>query len=141
MIGQLQSSGVRVQTPYHAPNVNAHAKCLMRSVKEECLARWTPQLLHGIRSSSGNVRDRKRQHRAVRWNIFSANLAAMSMDEVARDRQPESRAPRGRSLVKPIEDLRQILRRDARPGIGNTEHHPAILHPRCNNDIASLRCM
>ena len=43
-----------------------------------------------LRTSCGNVRDRKRQHRSVAWNIFRANLAAMSMDEVARDRQPES---------------------------------------------------
>ena len=36
----LTAAGVRVvQTPYRAPNCNAHAERFVRSIKEECLAR------------------------------------------------------------------------------------------------------
>jgi transposase InsO family protein len=40
---QLAASGVRVvQTPYRAPNANAHAERFVRSIKEECLNRLIP---------------------------------------------------------------------------------------------------
>ena len=36
----LAAAGIRaVQTPYHAPNCNAHAERFVRSIKEECLER------------------------------------------------------------------------------------------------------
>jgi hypothetical protein len=36
----LEQEGVRiVQTPFRAPNCNAHAERFVRSIKEECLAR------------------------------------------------------------------------------------------------------
>ena len=39
----LEASGVRlVQTPFRAPNCNAHAERLVRSIKEECLDRLIP---------------------------------------------------------------------------------------------------
>jgi transposase InsO family protein len=39
----LEASGVRVaQTPYRAPNCNAHAERFVRSIKEECLNRVIP---------------------------------------------------------------------------------------------------
>jgi len=39
----LETSGVRVvQTPYRAPNCNAHAERFVRSIKEECLNRLIP---------------------------------------------------------------------------------------------------
>ncbi len=39
----LQEGGLRViQTPYHAPNANAHAERFVRSIKEECLDRLIP---------------------------------------------------------------------------------------------------
>lgn len=39
----LETSGVRVvQTPYRAPNCNAHAERFVRSIKEECLNRVIP---------------------------------------------------------------------------------------------------
>jgi transposase InsO family protein len=40
---RLEEAGIRVvQTPYQAPNANAHAERFMRSVKEECLDRIIP---------------------------------------------------------------------------------------------------
>jgi len=37
---RLSEAGIRVvQTPFHAPNANAHAKRFVRSLKEECLDR------------------------------------------------------------------------------------------------------
>lgn len=39
----LQGAGIRiVQTPYQAPNANAHAERFVRSIKEECLNRIIP---------------------------------------------------------------------------------------------------
>ena len=39
----LEESRVRVvQTPFHAPNCNAHAERFVRSIKEECLNRVIP---------------------------------------------------------------------------------------------------
>ena len=39
----LETSGVRVvQTPFRAPNCNAHAERFVRSIKEECLDRVIP---------------------------------------------------------------------------------------------------
>lgn len=39
----LREAGIRVvQTPYHAPNANAHAERFVRSIKEECLDRIIP---------------------------------------------------------------------------------------------------
>jgi putative transposase len=40
---RLQEAGIRVvQTPYQAPNANAYAERLVRSIKEECLDRMIP---------------------------------------------------------------------------------------------------
>jgi transposase InsO family protein len=40
---RLQEGGLRViQTPYRAPNCNAHAERFVRSIKEECLDRLIP---------------------------------------------------------------------------------------------------
>lgn len=40
---RLQDGGLRViQTPYRAPNANAHAERFVRSIKEECLNRLIP---------------------------------------------------------------------------------------------------
>ena len=40
---RLQDAGIRViQTPYRAPNANAHAERFVRSIKEECLNRLIP---------------------------------------------------------------------------------------------------
>src|SRR5262249_10761948 len=40
---QLHDAGIRVvQTPYQAPNANAHAERFVRSIKEECLDRIIP---------------------------------------------------------------------------------------------------
>jgi transposase InsO family protein len=40
---RLEEAGTRVvQTPYQAPNANAHAERFARSIKEECLNRITP---------------------------------------------------------------------------------------------------
>jgi putative transposase len=40
---RLREAGVRVvQTPYQAPNANAHAERFVRSIKEECLDRIIP---------------------------------------------------------------------------------------------------
>jgi putative transposase len=39
----LQQAGIRiVQTPYQAPNANAHTERFVRSIKEECLNRIIP---------------------------------------------------------------------------------------------------
>ena len=40
---QLEEAGIHVvQTPYQAPNANAHAERFVRSMKEECLDRIIP---------------------------------------------------------------------------------------------------
>ena len=40
---RLEEAGIRVvQTPYQAPNANAHAERFVRSIKEECLDRIIP---------------------------------------------------------------------------------------------------
>jgi hypothetical protein len=40
---RLEEAGIRVvQTPYQAPNENAHAERFVRSMKEECLDRIIP---------------------------------------------------------------------------------------------------
>jgi len=40
---QLEESGIRIaQTPFQAPNCNAHAERFVRSIKEECLDRLIP---------------------------------------------------------------------------------------------------
>ncbi len=39
----LRSTGIRVvQTPFQAPNANAHAERFVRSINEECLDRLIP---------------------------------------------------------------------------------------------------
>jgi putative transposase len=46
----LETSGVRLtQTPFHAPNCNAHAERCIRSIKEECLDRVIPLNGHHFR--------------------------------------------------------------------------------------------
>ena len=40
---RIKEAGIRVvQTPYQAPNANAHAERFVRSIKEECLDRIIP---------------------------------------------------------------------------------------------------
>ena len=40
---RLNEAGIRVvQTPFQAPNANAHAERFVRSIKEECLHRMIP---------------------------------------------------------------------------------------------------
>ena len=43
MRARLSEAGIRiVQTPYQAPNANAHAERFVRSIKQECLNRVIP---------------------------------------------------------------------------------------------------
>jgi transposase InsO family protein len=50
---RLGESGIRmVQTPFQAPNCNAHAERFVRSIKDECLNRVIPL---GERQTIGNI--------------------------------------------------------------------------------------
>ena len=53
----LETSGVRViQTPFRAPNCNAHAERFVRSIKEECLNRVIPLGERHFRRTARGVR-------------------------------------------------------------------------------------
>jgi putative transposase len=53
----LERSGVHViQTPFRAPNCNAHAERFVRSIKEECLKRVIPLGEQHLSSDVGRVR-------------------------------------------------------------------------------------
>jgi len=68
--GLVKEAGIRVvQTPYRAPNANAHAEWFVRSIKEECLDRV---ILLGDRHFRRTVREflqhyhLERNHQGIR---------------------------------------------------------------------------
>jgi len=84
----LQDAGIRViQTPYRAPNANAHAERFVRSIKEECLDRLIP---FGERHFRRAVAEfvahyhRERNHQGLANELIDGRLAAGCVGRIHR---------------------------------------------------------
>jgi len=71
----------------------------------------------------------------------------MGFDDRTRDREadpaPAARPPRPGFInpIEPVEDLRQVLRRDAETGIADADLDLITGRPGCDHHLAALRCV
>jgi transposase InsO family protein len=84
----LETSGVRVvQTPFRAPNCNAHAERFVRSIKEECLDRLIPlgerHLRHALAEFVIHYH-RERNHQGLGNDLIEGASSARSGDTIRR---------------------------------------------------------
>ena len=84
MRARLEDAGIRVvQTPYRAPNANAHAERFVRSIKEECLNRLIPLgERHHRRAIVEFVAHyhRERNHQGLNNELIGASRRGMSVE-------------------------------------------------------------
>jgi len=84
----LGAAGIRViRTPAHAPNCNAYAERLVRSVKEECLNRVVPL---GERHLRQTLQEFVTHYRAVFRDILDFCARVLVTHETEGDRRAAS---------------------------------------------------
>ena len=85
-----RTRGIRViQTPYRAPNANAHAERFVRSIKEECLDRLIPfgerHFRRAVAEFVGHYH-RERNHQGLANELIDGQLAAGCVGRIHRRR-------------------------------------------------------
>ena len=89
----LTEAGLRVvQTPYRAPNANAHAERFVRSVKEECLNRIVPLGERHFRQTVANFvahDHHERPHQGCGNEILDPQRSARARGRIRRHRRLE----------------------------------------------------
>jgi putative transposase len=82
-----EEAGIRVvQTPYRAPNANAHAERFVRSIREECLDRLIPIGEHFRRAISEYVAHyhRERNHQRIASQLIEGAPASSAVGPIRR---------------------------------------------------------
>jgi transposase InsO family protein len=110
----LAESGVRVvQTPFQAPNGNAHAERVVRSIKDECLNRVIPMGERHLRRTSREFVEhdhRERHHQGLGNELINRPSSPLSRNgavcEHPRRRLTGTRAAAGTGAVPATRDVR-----------------------------------
>src|SRR5262249_45409057 len=69
--------------------------------------------------------------------LDQADLAAVGAHELGRDPQPEPGAAGAVRALERLEHMRARLRRDARAGVGDLDHHHGALAPAGDADLVA----